>query len=145
MAKTITFETGVVDYEINGVQVSFNPTDELFVLKMQDAFGTLDSLQDDFVGDSDFSKFVELDEEMREIIDSLLGKGIADKLFPDMNCYAIAGGLPVWMNLVIALLDEVSEAYEREFGESDKRLKAINSKYDAMMKKYRKPNAKGKR
>ena len=58
---------------------------------------------------------------------------------------AIAGGLPVWMNLVIALLDEVSEAYEREFGESDKRLKAINSKYDAMMKKYRKPNAKGKR
>lgn len=148
MAKTLSFATGVVEYDVNGVKVRFNPTDEGFVSKLYDAFGSLEGLQGDLKGDGKaedvLEKFARLDKEMRETIDGLLGAGVADALFPGMNCYAVADGLPVWMNLVLALLDEVTEAYEREFGKTDERLKAHSSKYDAIMAKYGKGD-KGKR
>lgn len=136
MAKTLTFETGLVDYDFNGVYTArFNPTDETFISKLEGAFDSLDGIQET-VKDSPFEKFAELDRDMRVTIDGLLGDGAADALFPNMNCYAIADGLPVWMNLVLALMDEVSEACEREFGKTDGRMKAHSKKYDAMLAKY---------
>lgn len=139
MAKALTFDTGAVEYEINGATtVRFNPTDEGFVSRLYDAFGSLDGLQAT-LGDGEgdvLEKFARLDEDMRGTIDGLLGEGVADALFPGMNCYAIADGLPVWMNLVLALLDEVTEAYEREFGKTDERLRAHSAKYDAIVAKY---------
>lgn len=138
MAKQLTFDNSLKEYEINGVAVSFNPTDEEFVARIEETFASLDDLQEKLAGDASFSKFRELDADMRVKIDGILGDGIADKLFPNMNCYAIANGLPVWMNLILALLDEVSEAYEKEFGKTDARFKAHSEKYDAMMRKYRK-------
>lgn len=139
MAKSLTFETGIVDYDINGVKVRFNPTDENFIGKLQQTFNELDSLEDSLVDSADFEKFAELDSEMRGKIDGLLGDGTANALFPDMNCYAIADGMPVWLNLLFALFDEVYEACEREYGKSDARMKAWSGKYNKMMAKYRKP------
>lgn len=138
MAKSISFDSGLVEYEINGVQVSFNPTDETFVHKLEGAFHALDNIQGELDGSAGFEQFIQMDRDMRGIIDGLLGDGISDKLFPNMNCYALADGLPVWMNLMLALWDEVAEVYEREFGKTDNRMKAHNAKYDAMMSKYRK-------
>lgn len=137
MAKSLTFETGLVDYDINGVAVRFNPTDETFAQGLYEAFNTLDKLQTAFAEGDDFSKFAELDKDMRAIIDNLLGVGVADALFEDMNCYALADGLPAWTNLVLALFGEVSEAYEREFGKTDARVKAQNAKYEKMLAKYK--------
>lgn len=138
MPKALTFETGLVEYDINGKATArFNPTDESFVQRLYDTFNTLDGLQQMFANDKDFSRFAELDKDMRASIDGLLGDGVADALFDDMNCYALAGGLPVWANLVLALLDEVSDAYEREFGQSDARMKAHEKKYAAMVAKYK--------
>ena len=146
MAKQLSYDKGLVEYDINGdYTVSFNPTDEGFVAKLEETFGSLDELQGKLASDDVFSKFGELDAEMRAKIDGLLGDGASDALFGDMNCYAIADGLPVWMNLVLALLDEVSEAYEREFGKTDARVKAHNAKYDALMAKYRKKTARGRK
>lgn len=148
MAKTLSFETGLVEYDLNGaVTVRFNPTDESFVSKLYDAFGELDDLQaklTDGGGDAGdvLKRFGDLDADMRGTIDGLLGAGVADAAIP-MNCYAIADGLPVWCNLMLALLDEVTEAYEREFGKTDGRIKAHSAKFDAMMAKY--GRRKGKR
>lgn len=140
MAKSLTFETGVVEYDINGLATArFNPTDEGFVMKLYESFGSLDELQATLAKggpESALEAFPKLDADMRQVIDGLLGDGVADALFAEMNCYALADGLPVWMNLVLALLDEVSEAYEREFGKSDARLKEHTAKYDAIMAKY---------
>lgn len=138
MAKSLKFDTGLVEYDINGVaKVSFNPTDETFVHNLEGTFGRLDGLQGKLSDGEGFGSFVGLDKEMREAVDGLLGAGVSDALFPNMNCYAIADGLPVWMNLMLALLDEVSEAYEREFGKTDRRVRAHKAKYDALMAKYR--------
>lgn len=139
MAKALTFETGVVEYEINGAAtVRFNPTDESFVSKLYEAFGKLDGLQgthgEGDAGDA-LKRFGDLDADMRATIDGLLGEGVADAAIP-VNCYSIADGLPVWCNLLLAILDEVTEAYEREFGKTDGRMKAHGEKFNAMMAKY---------
>lgn len=139
MPKALTFETGLVEYDINGaLTVRFNPTDETFTQGLYETFAALDKLQTDFAEGDDFSKFMELDKEMRVLIDNLLGEGASDALFGSMNCYAIADGLPVWTNLVMALLYEVTEAYEGEFGKTDARVKEHKEKYSAMLAKYNK-------
>ncbi len=139
MAKQLTFDKNLVEYDINGdYTLKFNPTDEGFVARLEALFESLEGLQGRLAEGKGFAQFGELDAEMRAQIDALLGEGASDALFADMNCYAIADGLPVWMNLVFALLDEVADAYEREFGKTDARVKAHNAKYDALMAKYRK-------
>ena len=71
------------------------------------------------------------------MIDNLLGAGVADALFPGMNCYALADGLPVWINLMFAVADEVEATFTDEQKKSDPRVKAYNGKYAAMAKKYK--------
>lgn len=138
MANIITLDTGVRDYEINGYAAKFNPTDETFIARVEQAFESLDGMQDAIKGAGSFGSFVGLDKEMRETIDGVLGEGAADAIFPGVNCYSLSNGLPLWLNLMYALVDEISEACEAEFGKTDGRVKHQNDKYAAMMKKYRK-------
>lgn len=152
--KRLSFETGLVEYDINGaVSVRFNPTDEAFVERLYSTFSELEGRQGEFqeridsIGDDGAAMFAyaqERDADMRKTIDALLGEGVADALFPDMNCYALADGLPVWVNLFLAIAEEVADSFDAEQGKADPRLKGYNKKYEAMMKKYR-PAAKGSR
>ena len=145
-SKSLSFDTGVVEYEINGMATArFNPTDAAFAERLYDAFTELDARQDEFEkrvteigedGEAMFAYAKERDEEMRGIIDGLLGEGVADALFPDMNCYALADGLPVWINLLFAVAEEIEAAYHLEQGKTDPRIKAYNARYAGMMKKY---------
>lgn len=147
MAKTLNFDTGLVEYSINGaVTVRFNPADSKFTERLYETFTNLDARQDEFQkrvdeigddGDAMFAYANERDAEMRGCIDGLLGEGVANALFPDMNCYALADGLPVWMNLMFALAEEVERAFTAQRKRSDPRLKAYNKKYSAMAAKYK--------
>ena len=146
MGKSLSFDTGVVEYDINGaVKARFNPTDESFAAKVEKSFDALEGLQDRLEGTDGLEGFAELDAEMRATIDGLLGDGVSDALFHDMNCYAIADGLPVWMNLMLALMDEITEAYEREFGKTDARVKSHGEKYDALLAKYRRKTSRARK
>lgn len=147
MAKVLSFDTGLVEYEINGAAtVRFNPTDAAFTERLYDTFTSLDKRQDEFKskveeiggdGAAMFEYANERDKEMRGIIDGLLGEGVADALFPDMNCYALADGLPVWINLMFAIADEIQAAYTAEQKKTDPRVAGYNKKYEDMMQKYR--------
>lgn len=138
MAKSLTFADNRREYDLNGkITVRFNPTDEGFVSRLRDTFEKLDALQELLSSGDMFERFGELDMDMRARIDALLGDGVSEALFEDMNCYALADGMPVWANLVLAILDEVAEAYEDEFGKTDARVKSHTDKYDALMRKYR--------
>jgi hypothetical protein len=148
MAKTLSFETGVVEYEVNGAAtIRFNPTDAAFVERLYQTFTDLDAKQEEFQAQVDeigedgermFAYAKERDAEMRGIIDGLLGDGVADALFPDMNCYALADGLPVWINLMFAIAEEIEAAYTAEQKKSDPRLRKYDKKYAGMMAKYKK-------
>lgn len=147
MAKTLKFDTGVVEYNLNGnAKVRFNPTDTAFVERLYKVFDDLAAKQDEFqkridgIGEDGAAMFAyasERDAEMRGLIDGLLGEGVSDALFSGMNCYALADGLPVWVNLMFAISEEIEAAYGAEQKKSDPRVRGYNKKYEAMRRKYK--------
>lgn len=153
MAKEITFDAGSRDYVINGVEVIFNPTDANFVERLYDTFTELEKSQEklqkqvDEVGD-DGKKIFALasakDKEMRGLIDKILGKGVANKLFKDMNCYALGAedNAPVWTNLFLALSEEIADEFTKSGSGLTEKQQRLSNKYDALLKKYDKKSKK---
>ncbi|MEI3363858.1 MAG: hypothetical protein V8R75_15720 [Oscillospiraceae bacterium] len=107
--------------------------------KLYSAFEELDKKQEGYkaqiekIADKreifDFAK--ERDAEMRGIIDGVFGNAVCDVLFGGMNVYALANGLPVWCNLMLAVMDEIDTSFARE-------QKATNPKLQKYLNKYQK-------
>lgn len=134
----LKFETGLVTYTLNGsCEVSFNPTDSTFAERLYDAFDALDKKQEGWktqverMGDKreifDFTR--ERDKEMREIIDSLFDAPVCAMVFGGMNVYSLAGGLPAWANLLLAIMDEMDTAFSREQKMTNPRIQKYTAKY----------------
>ena len=142
--KELNFESGLVTYSLNGkCEVSFNPTDSNFVERLYSAFEELDKKQDGYksaiekMQDNlkifDFAR--ERDAEMRGIIDNVFNFSVSDMLFGEMNVYAIANGLPVWCNLMLAVMDEVDTSFAREQKATNPRITKYMAKYQKYQKK----------
>ena len=136
--KELVFDTGLVSFSINGVcEVSFNPTDGEFVKRLFDAFDTLDKKQDAYRAEvekiADKKQIFQIarhrDKEMREIIDNVFEAPVSEAVFGSMNVYALANGLPVWCNLMLAVMDEVDTTFAREQKCTDARIKKYTEKY----------------
>lgn len=136
--KELKFQTGLVTYDLNGIcQVSFNPTDTAFVDRIFNAFDALDKKQDAYKSEIDkisdkreiFRIARARDEEMRSMIDEALGTPVCDALFGGMNVYAMADGLPVWCNLMLAIMDEVDTVFAREQKMTNPRIAKYTAKY----------------
>ncbi len=134
----LNFSTGLVAFNINGaVELCFNPTDAAFVERLYSAFEALDKKQESYKKAVDgmknsreiFDFARERDAEMRQILDTTLGAPVSDALFGDMNVYAMANGLPVWSNLLLALMDEIDSAFVREQKATNPRIAKYTAKY----------------
>ena len=136
-SKALQFDTGVVDYNINDVvHISFNPTDTAFVEGLFKTFDALDAKQEAYRAEAEKAEKREIfaiarrwDAEMREMLDETLGAPVCDALFGDMNVYAMASGLPVWANLLLAIMDEVDTVFAREQKMTDARVRKYSEKY----------------
>lgn len=135
--KSLNFETGIVTFSVNGAcEVSFNPTDSAFVEKLFNAFDTLDARQERYKAEIEkvadkreiFVIARKQDAEMREIIDGVFGP-VSDALFGEMNVYAMANGLPVWCNFLLAVMDEVDGTFAREQKATNPRIAKYTAKY----------------
>ena len=136
--KELNFESGLVTYSLNGkCEVTFNPTDSNFVERLYSAFEVLDKKQESYkaqiekMGDKkEIFRFArERDAEMRGIIDDLFDVPDSDALFGGMNVYAIAAGLPVWCNLMLAVMDEIDTTFSREQKATNPRIAKYTAKY----------------
>lgn len=136
--KELNFESGLVTYSLNGkCEVSFNPTDSNFVERLYSAFEELDKKQEGYkaqiekMADKreifDFAR--ERDAEMRSIIDGVLEAPVSDAVFGGMNVYAVANGLPVWCNLMLAIMDEIDTTFAREQKATNPRIAKYTAKY----------------
>ena len=136
--KALNFETGLVTFDLNGkVKVSFNPTDSAFVESLFNAFEHLDQRHEAYKAEVekmadkkkifDFTR--ERDREMREVIDGVFDAPVCAPLFGSMNVYAMANGLPVWCNFMLAIMDEIDTTFARE-------QKATNPRVSKYMAKY---------
>ncbi len=136
--KQLQFDTGLVTYDLNGtVQVTFNPTDSAFVERLFRTFDDLDRKQDAYRAEVEraagsrtiFEIARQRDEEMRTMIDETLGQPVCGPLFGGMNVYAMADGLPVWCNLMLALMDEIDTSFTREQKATNPRIQKYTAKY----------------
>ena len=109
--QNIKLDTGLQTYRINDAcEVSFNPTDSGFVKRLYTAFDELKAKYDAYTAEVEaksgsaalFDVIGRLNAETREIIDWLFEKPVCESVFGAMNVYALADGLPVWMNLMLA-------------------------------------------
>lgn len=142
--KELNFDTGLVSYDLNGkVEVTFNPSDSNFVERLYSAFEDLDKKQEGYKATIEkmadkkeiFEFARERDSEMREIIDGLFCVPVSEALFGGMNVYALANGLPVWCNLMLAVMDEVDSTYAREQKATNPRIAKYTAKYQKYQKK----------
>lgn len=134
----LNFQTGDVSFNINGkCDVAFNPTDGAFVDRLFTAFESLDKMQEGFATAASkmankreiFSLMGQRDTEAREIINGLFGSDVCGAIFGSMSLYALAGGLPVWANLMLAIIDEIDTAFAREQKATNPRLAKYTAKY----------------
>lgn len=119
----IKFETGIVSFKLNdAAEVSFNPTDSAFVEQIFNTFDELDRKQEAYKAEVDycadkkeiFAIARRRDAEMRDMIDGLFAKPVCADLFGTMNVYALADGLPVWCNLMLAVIDQIDTSFAAE-------------------------------
>lgn len=138
--NTLNFETGLVTFSVNDkAEVSFNPTDSNFVSRLFDAFDRLAKKQEARKNEvsklSDPAEAFELarqqDKEMRDMIDAVFEKPVSDDIFGSMSAYALAGGLPLWCNFLMAVIDQIDATMVQE-------KKLTNPRIDKYMAKYHK-------
>ena len=136
--KELRFDTGLVSYKLNDrVEVAFNPADIGFVNRLFNVFDALDKKQSEYdakkAENIDVRQFFDtarrLDVEMRGMIDEVFGQPVCEALFGGMNVYALAGGQPVWCNLMFAVMEEIDSGIVRESTAMNPRIQKYTAKY----------------
>lgn len=135
----LNFSTGLVTYTVNGCcEIQFNPSDSFFVERLFSTMEKLSKRQEE--GERDNSAYADepakvfelariRDREMRAEIDSLFGKPVCDALFPGMDVYALADGLPLWTNFLMAIVDEIDASLAAQNSVADSRVAKYMDKY----------------
>lgn len=138
MSQGNLLNTGVCTktYTVNGgAEISFNPADIGFAGSVFDLLKKLEERQKEKAPEdiSDVFKAAKArDKEMRMDIDSVFGAGTCDKVFGTTNVFSPSGGVPVCLNFLMAVIDEIDAAAEKETKTSpavDAYLKRYESKY----------------
>lgn len=138
----LRFSTGVVTYKVNGKgEISFNPSDHVFIEKLLDTFDKLakKNIQDHSENNQGtydvFASVGRKERETREMIDALFGGSVCDIVFGSVGALALSNGLPVWCNFLMAVIDEVVKATEDEQGKAHPRVEQYMKKYEKYQRK----------
>ena len=136
--KEVRFLEGVEEYRLNDkVSVFFNPTDTTFIGNLFEAFRKLDEHDAVFRKRVDASTTTEetlnilkeADADLRTLLDGIFDMPICAELFGKTNVYAMAGGFPIWANLILAIIDEIDALFVNEQKQTNPRLEKYLSKY----------------
>lgn len=135
--KTLNFDTGIVTYSLNDkCEININPTDGMLVSRLIDLVDRLGEKREQYAAELEKADTKEIfaisnrfDSEMRAEIDAALGAPVCDAVFGSMSVLAMADGLPVFCNLIFAILDEVDAGWTRETKKTSVRIDKYTAKY----------------
>jgi hypothetical protein len=139
MQNVIQFDLGDREYVLNDrCTVVFNPTDIAFIERVFGTFDELDKRQEEYNAKISrqednagvFQLARDMDAEMRSMIDAVFEDDVSEPVFGSRNVYAMADGLPIWCNLMLAIIDEMDSAAAREKKATNPRLKKYLEKYN---------------
>lgn len=135
--NALNFSTGVRTFDVNdgAAQISYNPTDMNFVSRLYDLFLTCAERYETDKGKTfeDNAAFFEYarqrDTGICTGVDGLFGSGASAGIFQGVSACAMADGLPLWTNFLLAVIDTVPE-------EASRQVKASKPRVDKYLKKY---------
>lgn len=135
--EELEIDDGLLCLVVNGKsEVVFNPTDIGFLERVYRVFEQLDGIQEQLDkrihGSSPADIFIvarEADAQMRALVDGVMGEETCEKQFGDMNVYARADGLPVWANLLLAVLDRCEAEVDTQTARMSPRLEKYAKKW----------------
>ena len=133
----LNFQTSRKTYTVNGgCEISFDPADIGFVNRLFDLMEKMEKQKnaEPQSVENVFEVFARKDKEMRAEIDAVFGEPVCEKIFGTTNIFSPAGGLPLCINFLLAIIDEVDAASEAETKPS--------ARVDAYMQKYEKKYGK---
>lgn len=133
----IRFDTGLKEFTINGkATVTFAPTDMTFVEKVYTCLDNMDKKQEGYkavaeqtTDEAVFDLARQMDNEAREEINAVFGSDICSPVFGNMNVFTVADGLPVWANLMLAIIDQLDGAFAEEKKKTNPRIAKYTAKY----------------
>ena len=132
----IQVSTGTREFNLGGkVIIYFNPTDVTFLDRMRNTFAEMQKQQEEIANeisnaDDVFEACKRIDADMREKLNSIFAKDIVTPLIGDMNVYALADGLPIWANILTAIMKTIEDCVEEERSKSEAKIKEYTEKYD---------------
>lgn len=136
--KEISFDSGLISYSLNGkLEVSFNPADPVFVERLYGGIDKMGDIQDAYANKADelkdptevFSVARQRDSEIGEVMDGVFGAPVCDAVFGNMSPCAFANGFPVWLNLMLSIVDEVESSAVEIQKQADPRIAKLKAKY----------------
>lgn len=134
----LKIDNGLKEVSFNGVvSVWLNLTDMNFIERLFNAFDGMDAIYEKHQarlesaenGAEAFKITQQVDAEIREIVDGVFGAEICRPLFGGVNVCATSDGLPLWCNLMLAVIDEIDSAIAAEQKRTNPRLKKYIAKY----------------
>lgn len=134
MENNLLLDGGLVTYRINGkCEILFNPSDINYLRRINEAFEKLSSIYDKYANmeatdDEVFQIARERDEAMVTVINEAVNADINTALDGISIC-AFAGGLPIWLNLILALIDTMDDSAKNIEKEANEKIKKYTKKY----------------
>lgn len=137
--KILQIETGLKEFSLNdAVTVRFNPTDSAFVGKIYTTFSELEKKQEEYqkkIMEGTTDEVIELtktlDKEMRDTLEDIFGVDVVTPLIGNANVYSMAGGMPIWTNILLAVMDELEVSTEEQRKLNAEKIAFYTKKYQA--------------
>lgn len=143
---TLNYTAGKREYTLpNDTVIHFDPCDSEFANKVIVAFRNCNKVQNSFPEktfmdlDEQLAFIQKMNEDIREEIDRAFGEGVCEKACCGSGPISISDGLPVWMNFLMAVIDEIDanmpEGEKRSRARVQQYMDKYNTKYARYMKK----------
>lgn len=139
---SLVFNKGYKEYDVNGdkervIRVytsDWNIIQRIASLRERIAarVRSLQQLRDEDGFDEVMNRLNAVEREVRSEIDTAFGSPVSDAAFGEVNCLSFAGGQPIALNFLEAILPEIQKDLEAETEQAHQRI----SKYTDAAKRF---------
>lgn len=135
--KELNIQTNIEEFKLNGtVSVFYNPSDPNFIGEIFDALNDFSNKTDEYHSQIEKASVEEalalgrkLDADMRARFEQIFGVDVITPIIGKTNVYAVADGLPIWANLLLAVMETLKGVDEEQLKRGNSRIAAYTKKY----------------
>lgn len=139
----LNYTAGKREYTLpSGATIHFDPCDSEFANRVVIAFRNSNKIQSSFPKepmddlDQQLSVIQKMNADIREEIDKAFGETVCDKACCGSSPVSLSDGLPVWMNFLMAVIDEIDANMPEGEKRSRARVQQYMDKYNTKYAKY---------